>query len=183
MYIFSVNHGTGALKFLSRSRLASQPESVAFSPDGRFLATTNGEGYSPSSWVWAPSLSVFSVSGRTGALRTDPGSPFYTGGSSATQVAFSPDGRLLAASAIPEETVGRTLWVYSVNQRTGALRELPSSPWSIGTNLLTVAFSPRGGLLAAGSNAVRKVFVYSTTAPPFCPDADHDGDCDAATPR
>lgn len=120
--------------------------SLAFSPDGRRLATAGAD--------VRTGLSLLAVNSRTGALRKVArlSVPPYGAGS----VSFSPNGRLVAA---PDFTgngndvnyVG-TLSVFSVNQRTGTLQKLSSL--ALGVDLGEAVFSPRGNLLVAVDDGI-----------------------------
>ncbi|HET7443888.1 MAG TPA: beta-propeller fold lactonase family protein [Solirubrobacterales bacterium] len=80
------------------------PTTVQFSPDGKFLATTN---------VDDPSISMFTV-GATTLAPVNDGEAFYVefGGGSITSATFSPDSHfLLVTSGCP---IGPTLTVYAV---------------------------------------------------------------------
>ena len=165
MSVFSVDPTTGALTPVAGSPFStgprSGPESVAFSPDGRLLATAN---------LNAGTLSVFSVNPSVGMLTRVVGSPFrdpraeLSAGSGVASVAFSPDGRLLAAGntngsgSRPVHSVS----VFSVNPSTGALSPIAGSPFSIPSGVWGVAFSPVGGLLATANISARSVSVFST---------------------
>lgn len=122
------------------------PGGVAFSPDGRLLATAD--------WG-ANRVSVFSVNGTTGALTQITGSPFTTG-SSPISLAFSPDGSLLAVANLADDTVS----IFTVDAGTGALTQV-GSPVAAGTNPRSVAFSPNGRLLAVADEFGVGVSVFS----------------------
>ena len=117
------------------------PRSVAFSPDGRLLATANTDGNS---------VSVFSVE-PAGRLTAVPGSPFAIGGRGAdpVSVAFSPLGGLVATANL----LGNTVSVLAVRPG-GALTQVSGSPFAAvgGSYLESVAFSPNGRLLATADS-------------------------------
>lgn len=101
---------------------------AAFSPDGRYLATTAG--------VLAPGGHPDSTV-RLWDVRTRRQVAVFPVNGTVTSVAFSPDGRTLAAAALG----ARTVWFWHVTSRRLA-RTLGGS----GANAL--AYSPDGRLLA-----------------------------------
>ena len=110
---------------------------LVFSPNGRLLVTLDTFAGPDPRPVW-----VMSVNTVTGALHTVRGAPFALG-SIPMSAAFSPDGHLLAVNTFSGQIV-----VFSVNRRTGTLHQ--ASHWSDPHGRADqVAFSPRGGLLAA----------------------------------
>jgi 6-phosphogluconolactonase (cycloisomerase 2 family) len=164
--VFSVDPTTGALTAVAGSPFSTGPrseaESVAFSPDGRLLATAN---------LNAGTLSVFWVTPSIGTLTPVMGSPFrdpragLRAGSGVASVAFSPDGRLLAAGNTTEVYGSRpvhSVSVFSVNPTTGALSPVAGSPFSTPLGVWGVAFSPVGGLLATANISASSVSVFST---------------------
>ena len=125
--------------------------SVAFSPDGKWLAATIGEG-------GAGAVAVFEANSTTGELTEVAGSPFATGGEAATSVAFSPNGALLATADYYPGSVS----VFSVNDSTGALKAAAGSPFKAGgvseSGAKSVVFSPSGKLLATANQLGGRCF-------------------------
>lgn len=137
---------------------AVNPLRLAFSPGGRLLAVAN---------YGSPNVSVFHVA-PDGTLDEVNGSPFATGGSGPTytsSVAFSPGGKLLAAT----NWSASTLSMFRV-ARDGTL-QLVGSPVSTritaaapnnnnGLAPAIVAFSPDGKLLATSNNGGWDVSMF-----------------------
>ena len=123
------------------------PNSVAFSPDGRTLAAGLSTG---AVWLWAlPGAAALAAGSAPAALRAMP----LTGPAGAVSgVAFSPDGRELAASSKDEK-----VWLW----RAMSGRMVRDGTLSGAVNWVnTVAFSPDGRSLAGGTSGAR-VLVWS----------------------
>ncbi|WP_406270826.1 caspase family protein [Streptomyces sp. NBC_00191] len=106
---------------------STQVFSVAFSPDGKLLASSSNDN----------TVRLWDV-----ATRKQLGNPLTGHTDSARSVAFSPDGKLLASSS-DDKTV--RLWDVATRKQLGnPLTGHTGSAWS-------VAFSPDGKLLASGS--------------------------------
>jgi 6-phosphogluconolactonase (cycloisomerase 2 family) len=120
------------------------PNTITYSPNGKLIATANTEN---------DRVHIYAVS-PTGELGDVAGSPVSVGGPS--QAKFSPAGNLLAVSTRDTNRV----FMYSVSPG-GALTAAPGSPHLIGGTVRSVAFSPGGRWLAAGSAGVSMFSVGS----------------------
>lgn len=165
--VFLVGAG-GQLREAFRSPFRSggvNPQSLAFSPDGRLLAVANYGG-DPAVAGGEPvgaGVSVFSVS-AAGALTPVAGSPFKTDGRPMS-VAWSSTGLL----AVTDE-LSNTVSVFSVTAG-GALTELQSVQLGVaacgGASQpecafpVSVRFSPDGGLLATANSGNNTVSVFT----------------------
>jgi Tol biopolymer transport system component len=124
--MLSVNAATGALKPVVGSPFKGGGFSLAFSPDGRLLATAGG------------GLSVFAVDQSTGSLSQVPNPPSY--GFSPAGVAFNRSGSLLAA---PSSGFGGVA-LFSVHA-AGSLTPVPGLPWMPNSMFSTGSDNPGSG--------------------------------------
>ena len=127
-------------KFVLQHKLAASPGlSVAFSPDGRWLAS-GGTAGSVSTWDVATAAQVCTITGHNRAV---------------TSVAFSPDGRWLASGSLD-----RTIKLWDATT-CGQLRALSGTLDKGIVN--SVAFSPDGRWLASAiDNRYRAVSLWNT---------------------
>jgi DNA-binding beta-propeller fold protein YncE len=85
-------------------------------------------------------------------------SPLSTTPAQPDSVAFSPSGGLLAAVNLTNGVE-----MFSVNSSTGAVKQVPGSPFD-GPGAFEVAFSPAGGLLATANGSDDSVSMYSVNS-------------------
>jgi 6-phosphogluconolactonase (cycloisomerase 2 family) len=154
--LMSVNYATGKLTSVpgSLTAVGNDAGDVAFSRDGSWLAATSvgeiGAGWS--------TLSVFSVD-ASGALVPQSG---FTSLRGITGVAFNAADGIAAADSNPSGGVR----LFDLNRSTGALTEIPGSPFSagVGTHPSDVAFSPSGAWLASANYSNDSVSVLSVSS-------------------
>jgi WD40 repeat protein len=112
------------------------PHSMAFSPDGKTLAIGSGDG---AVRLWDT------------ATRQQIGSPLTVPGGQVISVAFSPDGKRLVTAGSTRNDLTQSddgtiqLWDTATRQQIGSPLTVP------GGQVISVAFSPDGRTLAAGS--------------------------------
>jgi 6-phosphogluconolactonase (cycloisomerase 2 family) len=124
--MYSINTATGTLAALSGSPLStgSSPESLAIDPAGRFLYAANVTG--------ANEVTSFSITPSNGMLTavSSVGS-----GTFPLNIVVDPAGQFAYAANQNSNNVS----VYSINATTGALTQVPGSPFAAGVNPRGVA--------------------------------------------
>ncbi len=132
------------------------PDTVRFSPGGRFLAVGDNQ-------VSEGRILLFSVSPKGGLKRVAsvhlPIDPNTGDAEYSNDLRFSPNGKLLAASVPPGVVM------LSVGRR-GSLTRVPGSPFSIGRfgdpldDPETLSFTPSGRVLAAADREHSDISLY-----------------------
>ncbi len=120
-------------------------QSLAFSPDGQILAASDkSEGSAIGHNIVSPVATLATWDVGTGTMINTPAELGAGAGMTASDVlAFSPDGRLLAASLL-------TGGVRVFDATTGTALRTLADP---GNDTVSLAFAPTGNLLAAGTLA------------------------------
>jgi 6-phosphogluconolactonase (cycloisomerase 2 family) len=143
--VWSANPSTGAFTSAAGSPFSNPAGfstqvpptgSVAFSPNGSFLATADPD---------RSSISVWSVNPSTGVLSAVTGSPF-SAPSDPESLAFDPQG-----GAVATFDVGGSASLYSFS--SAGVPTMEASQTLAPSNSGSVAFSPDGGHLAATENS------------------------------
>lgn len=149
MFAFSIDPINAALTSLSPNvALPGVPHSLAIAPSGSWLGVTF-DGASGGEIAW------FLRSPNGGATGLQPGAPTSTGGTSADSITVTPDGKFVVVAG------GGTTSVFSLDPSTGALSEVPGSPFAIGVG---VAIDPTGKFVfvADQSNNLSTYTIDST---------------------
>ena len=136
-------------------------ECVAFSPDGKTLASGYYEG-TIRFWDVATCRNIATVKGAEAARYSQPqfAQTLLFHGRSVHSLAFSPDSKILASNAF--ESVD--LWDVATSKNVATLKKHTAG-------VTCVAFSPDGTILASGSND-KTIILWRIKSPGF-PDSSH----------
>jgi 6-phosphogluconolactonase len=133
------------------------PYSIAFSPNGQFIATSNLNGGT------GANLGIFTVASN-GTLT--PGVGAYLGGHGTVepqQTMFSPNGKFVAVSETDAGSGQNSVAIFGVDS-SGNLTAVPNSPFSTGHDPYGMAFTPNGDFLATTNYLDGTVSVFSVAA-------------------
>jgi 6-phosphogluconolactonase len=134
---YSIEGHTGALLPVPGSPFPDPggPWSITIDPKGRFAYASN---------VADDTISAYSIDATTGALTPVPGSPFAQGpagsGERPVSVAVDPAGKFLFVANYYFTTVR----AYQIDQNTGALTQVPGSPFPAANNPQSVTVDLTG---------------------------------------
>jgi len=119
---YRIDAATGALKPVPGSPFAKEiiPASVTVNPAGTFAYVANRSN---------GSISVFRINATTGALKSLPGRTFAKG-FTPVSVAINPAGTFVYVEGIDDAEFS-TIMVYRINADTGALTQIPGSPFVV----------------------------------------------------
>jgi hypothetical protein len=134
---------------------------------GKFLYVTEGpEGDAISAYT-------IGANGVPGALGTVPGSPFVGAPFNMWQVRGEPTGNFLLGTSglvgINGESVDNHIYVFNINQTTGAISQATGSPFATQFSPLFIAVHPSGNFVysftenSTGDNTAMEGFALSST--------------------
>ena len=148
----SVNTASGVLNLVPGSPFPADqvPFAILVAPSGHFVYTENTSN-PPVSPLPLQSLSGFAVDSGTGAIVPVTGSPFAVPtNANLTGFAMHPTGKFMYASTGP---AANGILAWSVDSTTGAIMELPASPFAAGTAPIGVTIDPSGKFLYVSNGA------------------------------
>ncbi|MCU7845625.1 MAG: lactonase family protein [Candidatus Thiodiazotropha sp. (ex Monitilora ramsayi)] len=145
---FSINQNNGALTLESGLSTAStDPIAISVDPTGRFAYVANT---SPTD-----SVSAFSIAADTGAL-TSIGT--IAAGSAPNDVAIDPSGRFVYVANVG--IASYNISAYSIDSTTGALTEIPGSPFPAGSAPFSITVDPLGQFVYVANQSSQSVTRY-----------------------
>ena len=144
LYAFVIDPTSGSISELSGSpfHVGRSSRSLAITPGGTLLYVTD-----PSSQEWGTAaIHTFAVEAASGALAELQGSPLQVG-CHAWAIRISPSGRFLFASNFGPDANTDNVLVFAVDAATGALTQVPGSPFPTGDNPVRLEVHPSGQFL------------------------------------
>jgi len=129
------------------------PVSVALHPTKNFLYITNAFVFSTPE---ESTLSAFQVDAN-GVLTPIPGTPYPTNGTSAMPARIHPTGKFLYVS----NRFSNNIQAYAIDQTTGALANVPGSPFATGLTPSAVEIDVSGRFLFVANADSHTVSAYS----------------------
>ena len=151
LFAFSIDPINAALTPLSPNvALPGVPNGLAIAPSGSWLGVTfDGDSGGEVGW--------FLRSPNGGATGLQPGSPSSTGGTSPQGIRVTPDGKFVIVANQGTSNVS----VFSLDPTTGALADVPGSPFSSGKQPSPVAIDPSGKFVFVGDTGGNSLSTYS----------------------
>jgi PKD repeat protein len=154
--VYSVDPNTGALTSVDTfSSQVQNPKAAAVDSSGKYLYVFGTEAGTPDG---ASQIAAFAINQQTGVLSPLPSSPFTAGSQvAAVAMAADPTGHFAYVAGSSASTGSATLSAFAMNAESGALSELPGSPFSAGgaaSYAVSITLDPSGA------------FAYVLTASP-----------------
>ena len=157
---YTINASTGALLEVAGSPFATghTPYDLAVHPSGRFVYVPNSE---------TNNVSAYAVDARTGAL-TSVGEAVASG-LGPHSITLHPSGKFAYVGNTSNTSEIGSISGYTIDAATGALSEIPGSPFSAGATPLTVTVDPSGRFayatfLSGDGSRIDRVVSYSINA-------------------
>jgi 6-phosphogluconolactonase (cycloisomerase 2 family) len=155
--VYSVDVNTGALTLASVTATGFGPSSVVVDLTGRFAYVGNNAEVSGT-----PSISAYAIDTNTGALTPLPGSPFPTGiPPGPLDLTVHPSGEFLYVANDLRGPGNSFVSAFAIDINTGALTQVPGSPYQTGQNTSSVMGDPAGKFLFVGNGGSNNVLAYS----------------------
>ena len=147
---FTIAAGTGVLKPVPGSPFpaADTPVQAIVDPSGKFLYVSNlNDAFG--------GISAYSIDSTSGALAPIAGSPFPTQTNflGPNRMAIGGGGKFLYVGMSGTVNANNTIFAFSIDSTTGALTQIPGSPFTTGNDPQGLATDPGGKFLySANSN-------------------------------
>lgn len=148
---FTIDHATGTLTAIKGSPFPTAgADSIASDPLGRFLFVGNDT---------TGQISVFQIDSSTGALAAAPTSPFNAFNLDFVHVlAVDGTGKFLyAGQGLP----ALPIYVFSIDQNTGALSQAVGSPFGLGVAGVRTDFTGKFAIGLTGTTGDNHLYVFA----------------------
>ena len=134
----------------------NQPRTLTVDPSGRFLYVT----IPTSSSGFSTAVYGYATEALTGTLTPLPGSPFQAG-ESPIGAAADASGRFLYVANLANSTDGNSVSGFAIEENTGVLTSLPSSPFPAVFSPVSVAVDPSAQYVYVGMDGSQGVRAYA----------------------
>jgi 6-phosphogluconolactonase (cycloisomerase 2 family) len=156
---YTIDPETGALTQVPGSPfpVGGQPSSVAADPTGEFVYVAGGPGAGPRGGV-----SGYRIDKKSGALEPVSGSPFLTE-HFPFSIAVDPVGNFVYVTC-GARVIGNpdpTISAYTIDRKTGALEEVPGSPYDVGFPPVSVTVDPTGRFVYVADLLSQEISAYA----------------------
>ncbi len=148
---FTIDHASGTLTAINGSPFPTAgADSIASDPLGRFLFVGNAT---------TGQVSVFQINSTTGALVAAPSSPFSAFNLDFAQVlAVDGTGKFLY---VGQDLPALPIYVFSIDQNTGALSQAVGSPFGLGVAGVRTDFTGKFAIGLTGTTGDNHLYVFA----------------------
>lgn len=144
---FLLDETTGALAIAATAPTGRMPGFPAATPDGRFLYVNNAQD---------GSVSRFRLDGAGGIQSAGTAVNLVDANAQPAQIAIAPSGKFLYVGTAPH-----AVEAFAVDGATGNLIPLPNSPFTVGSQAISVAIAHSGELLFASGNDADAIYIFT----------------------